>query len=228
MFRGGLPDDFDHLLVGVDDLERAIAWFEASLGVRAAPGGRHAIWGTHNALLSLGPRRYLEIMALDPSAPSEATALGAKTFGLGPDRPMHVMGWCAGASDLEARVADAGRAGIDIGAPIEGGRDRPDGTRVRWRITPPLFLGDGLVPFFIDWMESVHPSVDAPAGARLSRLEGEHPDPERLWRMLAAVGVRLSVSRGPRARLIVTIDGPAGSITLSDAPSVQRRTVPGG
>ena len=81
-----------------------------------------------------------------------------------------------------------------------------------------------MIPFLIEWGESVHPSTDAPEGIRLVRLEGEHPDPERIWRMLAAIGSRLSVSRGPRARLIATIVGPAGSVTLAEAPSVPVRS----
>jgi len=223
MFRGGLPDDFDHLLVAVDQLDAAIGWFDERLGVLPSPGGKHAKWGTHNALLGLGPKRYLEIMALDPEADPAARALGAATFGFEAGSLPRVIGWCAAARNLDERAATATQAGVDVGEPVAGGRDRPDGTRVSWRATSPLLLGDGLIPFFIDWCDSVHPSIDAPAGCRLVRLEGEHPDPERIWRMLAAVGSRLSVSRGPRARLIGTIEGPGGTITLSDAPSVARR-----
>lgn len=224
MFRGGLPDDFDHLLVAVDRLDASMAWFAERLGVRPVEGGKHASWGTHNALLSLGPKRYLEIIALDADADPAARASGEAVFCFSAGALPRVMGWCAGSRNLAERASRAAQAGVDIGQPIQGGRDCPDGTRIAWTITPPRFLGDGLIPFFIDWGETAHPSAAAPTGCRLARLEGEHPDPERIWRMLASVGSRLSVSRGPRARLIATIEGPAGSITLSDAPSVARRS----
>lgn len=229
MFRGGLPDDFDHLIVAVDRLEDAVSWFEERLGVRPVEGGRHAAWGTHNALLGLGPRRYLEILAPDPEATAEARRCGDEVFGFSRRAApggVTIVGWCAAASGLEERVAAAEKGGVDLGAPVTGGRERHDGVALSWRATPPRFdeaSGGGLIPFFIDWGESPHPAADAPQGCRLVRLEGEHPDPERIWRMLAAIGSRFSVSRGPRARLISTIEGPHGSVTLSDVPTVIHR-----
>ncbi len=216
MFRGGLPSQLDHLLVTVPSLEGAMDSLERSLGARPSIGGRHAAWGTRNALLGLGGKRYLELVATDPDAPAEARERGERTFGFSAWSGPRVIGWCAATGDLEGRRRAAQAAGLEIGEPIEGGRERPDGSMVRWRITPPLFLGDGMIPFFIDWRESVHPAADAPSGCRLLRLEGEHPDPERIWRMLAAVDAQLSVSRGPRARLIATLEGPKGTVTISD------------
>lgn len=44
----------DHLVVAARTLEEGARWLEARTGVPTAPGGRHALMGTHNRLLSPG------------------------------------------------------------------------------------------------------------------------------------------------------------------------------
>jgi hypothetical protein len=58
----------DHLVVAARTLEEGAAWVTGRLGVSMAPGGKHALMGTHNRLLSLGARAYLEVIAIDPDA----------------------------------------------------------------------------------------------------------------------------------------------------------------
>src|SRR5262249_11322359 len=63
---GSVVSRVDHLAYATPDLEKGVAEIERLLGVRATPGGQHPGRGTRNALVSLGPTSYLEIVGPDP------------------------------------------------------------------------------------------------------------------------------------------------------------------
>lgn len=201
----------DHIAYAAPDLEAAVADLERRLGVRAAAGGKHRGLGTHNALLSLSDGAYFEIIAPDPDQPAPPQP---RPFGLDEPGEPRIAAWCAGAPDIDERVARARAAGYDPGGVLALSRDRPDGTRVEWRFTFPTSAGDGLVPFLIDWGHSPHPSLDAPGGCSLVSLRGEHPRPEAVLPLLQALEVELEVARGPAPALVAILETAKGRVEL--------------
>ncbi|MGH9357811.1 MAG: VOC family protein, partial [Terriglobia bacterium] len=160
------PSNLDHILLGCSDLVRGIAWMEERTGVRAVSGGVHPGRGTRNALLQLGPLRYLEILAPDPQQ-----ALQSRYGDLRVLQEPRLVAWAVHTDDIVMLAQKARAAGFTINGPDEGSRISTDGKLLRWRFIRLHDDRGGLLPFFIEWHhESVHPSAGAPGGCRLDRF----------------------------------------------------------
>ena len=208
----GLLRKVDHLVYATPDLQAGVERIEKLLGVRAAPGGQHPGRGTRNALLSLGPGIYLEIIGPDPEQPAPAQA---RPFGIDDLKEPRLVTWVAKGRDLERVAAEARRHGVKLGEVIPGSRRRADGVLLSWRYTDPrTVVADGIVPFFIDWGKTPHPSITATQGASLIGLRAEHPDADRVQRALTQLGLDLRVQKGQRAALVATVTGPRGQVEL--------------
>lgn len=190
----------DHLVVAARTLNEGIGHVSRLLGCDIQPGGKHARMGTHNALLSLGPDCYLEIIAVDPDAPAPPQP---RWFGLdgfkGVPRLVH---WVARTADIEAarpahcRVLDMERGDF----------------RWRFAVTPDGIpdLG-GTVPALIQWQAGGHPCNRLPdQGLRLRRLTLGHDQPQRVHGELARLGLADQVSlaaTGPALKAEIQVDG---------------------
>lgn len=190
--------ELDHLVVAAATLKVGAAWVLDIFGVPATLGGKHVRMGTHNLLLRLDAGRYLEVIAVDPDAP---TPMRPRWFGLD-DTAMRsriescpqLIHWvcrCRGIDALAARVPALGAA-----YPMERGD-------LRWRITIPddgNLPHDGVVPTLIEWDVATHPSVRLPeTGLHLDALAATHPQPESASKALRRLGVLslLTLARAP-------------------------------
>jgi len=204
----------DHLLLGIGDLDRGIAWVEKATGVKAVVGGSHPGMGTRNALLSLGGRRYLEIIAPDPAQSNFKFRIDVRKL----SEP-RLITWAAGTADIDAVAKRAGGAGYEIFGPQEGSRTRPDGKVLKWK-TLGVMNGLGMtgvepIPFFIQWAaDSVHPSQDSPKGCELLALEIEHPKPAGVIAVLTKLGIDGKVKAGENARLSAALRTPKGRVMV--------------
>src|SRR5713226_9790753 len=103
-----VPSLLDHILLGCNDLDRGISLVEERTGVRATFGGVHPGRGTQNALLSLGERRYLEIIAPDPKQTSVQQFAVIKEL-----TTPRLIGWAVHPGNIDAfgkKLRDAGVA----------------------------------------------------------------------------------------------------------------------
>ncbi len=200
----------DHLVVSCTRLEDGVAHVEAALGVTMAPGGKHAVMGTHNALLSLGTA-YLEVIAIDPDAekPTWPRIFDLDNF----DGPPRLTHWVANPPDLAAALAMAPEG---AGSVMEVSRGD-----LTWQMAVP---GDGKLPFggafpgLIQWPEGVHPLQRLPdASCDLTVFQVAHPDAAGLRNALNtyAGGLADHVVQTATAGLRAAIKTPGGLRVLT-------------
>jgi hypothetical protein len=206
----------DHLIVACADLEQGRAWAVETLGAEPQPGGKHATMGTHNRLLKLGPRVYLELLAVDPHAAPPAHprwfALDDPGVRARAKRAPFLLTWVAATTDV---VAAAERVPA-LGAPRTFTRNG-----YAWRLT---VTEDGALPFggvmpaAIQW-SGAHP-CDAleERGCALVELRLSHPAASSvlpLFRELRIAGP-VQLKSGPKS-LCAVVRTPRGAIELRDA-----------
>jgi hypothetical protein len=205
----------DHLVVAALSLAQGCDWVEQRLGPRPQPGGRHVAMGTHNALLRIGPRLYLEVIAVDPEGTRPARP---RWFDLDEPRMKAALAegpqlihWVARTTAIDTVVARIPEPGTVT--PMARGD-------FSWRINIPddgHLPGRGWVPTLIQWPDARHPTDRLPdVGLRLAVLAGEHPEPAQVRAQLATLGLSdtLKVTYAKSPRLAAMIRTPRGMATL--------------
>jgi glyoxalase-like protein len=207
--------ELDHLVVVAGTRDAGAAWVEKMLGVNLEPGGEHPLMGTHNALLRLGQTQYLEVIAINPSAPAPGRP---RWFEM--DRPP--AGLTPVLTTWVARTDDIGSAVAACPTPL-GEIESMSRGPFEWLVTvrPDGGLSeDGLVPSLIEWRSAQHPASLLPdRGCSLANLEAFHPDGERVRLVLAGLGLAGSIvakplPMGARPYLVAQIKTPSGVVAL--------------
>ena len=206
-----VPAMLDHILLGTKNLDDGIDLVAGRTGVRAAFGGVHPGRGTCNALLSLGPLHYLEIIAPDPRQPSAPDLLGLRSLAA-----PRLITWAVHPADIHEQARRLTAAGIAFEGPDPGSRNRPDGRVLHWSTLRLKDDRNGLLPFFIEWgAGTMHPSEDAPQGCRLVGFEAAAPDPDELAATFSRLGIEVGVAHAASPHLRAVIAGPHGEFDLS-------------
>lgn len=197
----------DHLVIAARNLAEGQAWLEGRLGVALSPGGEHAQFGTHNALLSLGPDSYLEVIAINPHAPASSRP---RWFGL--DTP-----------ELRERLED-GPVLIHWVASVSALPASPEVLELsrgdnHWALTVPAdggLPGGGVQPSLIVWHTPPPPTRLPDVGVRLASLHLGTPEPNRLrawWDAVQFVG-EVEVYEAPHPELGAMLETPNGLVTM--------------
>jgi len=206
-----VPALLDHIILGCNDLDLGMDLVEQNTGVRPAIGGVHPGRGTRNALLSLGERRYLEVIAPDPAQQKIVHFPQIRQM-----KEPRLIGWAVHPPDIAATAKLLRDNQVAFQGPDDGSRKRPDGRVLNWKTINLADDRHGILPFFIEWSaDSVHPSKDAPKKCALDYFTVMAVDPAELSQVFQRIGIEATVERSDRDRLRAHITGPKGELGLS-------------
>lgn len=198
----------DHVILGVDDLDRGVQAFEAATGVKPVYGGKHP-GGTHNALVSLGDGIYLEILAVQAGVTVPADYAHLKQT-----KTLTPIGWAVSSKDSAQLRNRLSTAGIPVSEPVDGSRTMPTGSRLSWQSFP-LKESSPEAPFFIVWSaQTAHPSTTSPSGCKLEQWSIASPRVKDLERLNQALGLPVDVTEAKAASMRLSLTCPKGAVTF--------------
>jgi hypothetical protein len=202
----------DHLVVTAASLEEGVEHVRRALGVEMQQGGEHTRMGTHNFLLRLGERLFLEVIAANPAVPHPGRPRWFQLDERESIKAPRLATWVARCDDIRAAApAFLGKVEAMTRGSFEWLITIPDDGRL------PL---QGVAPTLIQWRSESHPADGLKdLGCTLIRFEGFHPEPEKVAAMLKSIGFEgeFPVSKSEAPRLVAHIATPAGARRLSSA-----------
>ena len=202
----------DHLVYATPDLETSAAELAKLFGCELQPGGSHPGLGTANYLMSLGGSHYLEVIGPDLDQP---VPKGPRPFGVDRLEAPGLVTFAIAAPAIDKQCSDAVVAGYDPGPVHDMSRKTPEGALLAWRLTPGgRDTSGGAVPFLIDWGKTRSPSQTLPEACALVGFEVFHPEAGKVTGKLAALGLSLVASEGPK-KLVARLETHNGAMELS-------------
>ena len=202
----------DHLVITAPSLAAGTKMLHEALGIWPQRGGEHARMGTHNALLRLGEKRYLEVIATNPAVARPQRLRWFQLDELAAESVPRLATWVARCDDIQVAYAACGEIHGEIQAMSRGD--------LNWLISIPADGSmplDGVAPSLIEWRSPQHPASRLEDhGCSLVSLKGFHPEAPQLNDLLCQLGLasEIHVEQDQRAHIVAEIQTPHGPRTL--------------
>ena len=202
----------DHVILGIDDLDRGVKAFEAATGVKPVYGGKHP-GGTHNALVSLGEGIYLEILAVQDGVTVKGDYADLKAL-----KTLTPVGWAVSSKDSAQLRNRLSAAGIAVSEPEAGSRITPSGSSLSWHSLA-LKESSAERPFFIVWSEqTAHPSTTSPSGCKLQQWSIASPRVKDLEQLRQALDLRVDIAEAKASSMRLALACPKGDVPFLNCP----------
>lgn len=206
-------NQLDHIVIAHPNLDLAIEEFADLTGCTPTYGGPHVGGGTHNALVSLGDSVYLELISPDPSQVSDAILSQPNSLAQRIARcdGNQLLAWAIRSNRLDEMSGEL--HGFEAARPFDMSRKQPDGETLHWRLMNLVnHRLHGFAPFFIDWLNCLHPSGTNSVAGEFISLSVSHPD-SRLNDIVGETG-NVSYAEGA-PNFLLEFESKKGNVVLS-------------
>ncbi|MBX2869722.1 MAG: VOC family protein [Acidiferrobacterales bacterium] len=216
-----MPTNIDHIVIGATNLEQGAEFIEKTFGVAMPRGGEHPLMGTHNLLMQLSDRTFIEVIAINPDLPPPARP---RWYGL--DDPYvynivshapRLLTWVVNTNNISALVE---KSSFNFGDPTPVTRGN-----LSWSFAIPddgRLLAGGVLPYVMQWHVSPHPAALMPdLNCELQSIEVSHPYSSWISGILSDIDAQELVKVKPlmantSPELKVMFNTPNGEVTLSN------------
>jgi len=208
----------DHVVIGINDLDQGVKEIERITGVRPKADGRDPQLGTHSAVIGLGDKSFLEIIAPDPKA--DPALIEAELKPLFVDRlerfeSLTPFSWAIGTSNLDKTVLFARRSNIRTSEPLPGSRKRSWGRQTRWVWTRVFRPESYVMPLFVQWDTDTRPPQDrAPKGCALLGLKVYSRTYKSVLSLIATMQVEVESEGAEEESISFSLDCPRGEVVF--------------
>jgi len=202
----------DHIVYCCKDLQAGMRLIHDLTGVRPIYGGRHLTKGTHNALIKIGAQSYLEILAPDPEN-KDVDPL--RWMGIDLIEEPVITRWAINSDNISLQAKTLQDYRPDYGSVQEGSRALSDGSTLRWALTDPLGQpAVEVVPFLLDWKDSIHPTVHLNQECTIIDISLYHPDPSKISPILSQLDLDMTIQKGTTESISITLETPKGQVLI--------------
>lgn len=203
----------DHIVYAVHDLHKAIIYFENETGIKVQEGGRHINHGTHNALIKIGERSYLEFIAKDPmlSSPVAGTWMGLDHL-----QKDKITRWSLASRNIDADAQIINQYNNRLGLIKEGSRKKSDGTMLYWQMSNVLPDPEiDVIPFLLDWKDSEHPTTGIPLECKIIDFRIFSPNQQKTKTLFQNLAFKNEVGKRSALGLELVLETPKGIFELA-------------
>lgn len=203
----------DHIVYCVPNLEKAVADLESKLGIKAKIGGRHLTEGTKNAIINLGNKCYLEILAIDHN---NKEIQGPRWMGIDLIQSPKITRWALKSSNINEDSKALSKHNPQMGQVQGGSRKMQNGDTLTWEIAMPLSQPEiEIAPFITDWSNSeTHPTDNLNDQCELLELRLMHPKSHEFKNLFDTMNIDIRITFSEKASIGISIKCPNGIVQL--------------